>query len=153
MRWKAIGFAFDPASMTRAVRSRYEAMTAVRHRQMLEQELGHLQGGVKFDLERLMDACPVPEPQYPVWQGRADIGPKGRAAARDWYAAHLTARGPVLQCEIETIVVDDRAIVADGYMSAVPPGGNVRNRGVPEADLEKEASAQRFGRATQELDG
>ncbi|XVQ14981.1 hypothetical protein ACQP1W_21340 [Spirillospora sp. CA-255316] len=134
---KAQNFTFDPVSMVRIVRDRYEATANVRHRQMLEQVLEHLEGEVGFDLDRLMRAYPVPEPRYRLWHDGADVGPKGREAVREWYAGHLRARGLVLQYDIETIVVDDRTIVTDGYMSAVLPGQNIRDRGVPLADPSK----------------
>lgn len=131
---QAQDFTFDPVAMVRIVRERYESTENARHKRMLGQVLDHLEGEVEFDLDRLMGAYPVPEPQYRVWHDGNDIGPKGRDAVRDWYAGHLCARGLVLQYAIETIVVDDRTIVTDGYMSAVLPGENIRDRGVPEAD-------------------
>jgi hypothetical protein len=134
---RAVGFTFDPVLMVKRVRERYEATTDARHRTMLGQVLEHLEGEVEFDLDRLMDAYPVPEPQYRLWQDGADVGPKGRGAVREWYAGHLVARGLVLQYEIQTIVVDDRTIVTDGDMWAILPGQNLRDRGVPEADLAK----------------
>jgi hypothetical protein len=131
---KAQNFTFDPISMVRVVRDRYESTTNTRHKQMLAQVLEHLEGEVEFDLDQLMDAYPVSQPQYRLWHDGADVGPKGRDAVREWYAGHLRARGLVLQYEIETIVVDDRTIVTDGYMSAVLPGQNIRDRGVSDAD-------------------
>jgi hypothetical protein len=131
---QASQFTFDPVAMVRIVRERYERTENARHKRMLGQVLEHLEGEVEFDLDQLMSAYPVPQPQYRVWQDGEDIGPKGRDAVRDWYAGHLRARGLVLQYEIETIVVDDDTIVTDGYMSAVLPGQNIRERGVPEAD-------------------
>ena len=127
-------FTFDPALMVSRVRDRLERTTNPRHRRMLEQVLEHLSGEVEFDLDQLMDAYPVPEPQYRLWRDGDDVGPKGRAAVRDWYAGYLRARGLVLQYDIETIVVDDETIVTDGFMWAVLPGQTIRERGVPEAD-------------------
>src|SRR3712207_6074041 len=120
--------------MVRIVRDRYESTGNPRHKRMLGQVLEHLEGEVEFNLDQLMSAYPVPEPQYRVWQDGDDIGPKGRDAVRDWYAGHLRARGLVLQYAIETIVVDDRTIVTDGFMTTVLPGQSIRDRGVPEAD-------------------
>ncbi|MFJ8001278.1 nuclear transport factor 2 family protein [Streptomyces sp. NPDC096310] len=131
---EAQDFAFDPILMVKRVRERYDSLRNPRHKQMLGQVLEHLEGEVEFNLDRLMDAYPVPQPQYRVWHNGADIGPKGREAVREWYAGHLLARGLVLQYDIETIVVDDETVVTDGYMSAVLPGQNIRDRGVPEAD-------------------
>lgn len=134
---RAQDFTFDPSLMVRRVRDRYEATRNMRHKRMLGQVLEHLEGEVEFDLDQLMNAYPVPEPQYRVWRDGVDVGPKGREAVREWYAGHLRARGLVLQYDIETIVVDDRTIVTDGYMSAVLPGQNVMDRGVPDADPSK----------------
>ena len=131
-------FTFDPALMVSRVRDRLERTTDPRHRRMLEQVLEHLSGEVGFDLDQLMDAYPVPEPQYRLWRDGEDVGPKGRDAVRGWYEGYLRARGLVLQYDIETIVVDDDTIVTDGFMWAVLPGPAMRQRGVPpEAELSR----------------
>jgi len=131
---RAPHFTLDPVAMVRIVRDRYEQTENARHKGMLAQVLHHLEGEVEFDLDQLMAAYPVPEPQYRVWQDGEDVGPKGRDSVRAWYAGHLRARGLVLQYAIETIVVDDRTIVTDGDMYVVLPGENIRARGVREAD-------------------
>jgi hypothetical protein len=118
----------DPTAGRRAVETRLATTTNPRHRQMLGQLVAHLSAEADGSLDGLMDSL-VEEPQYRMWANGADYGPKGYDAVRAYYAQLVAARRGVLEYMIERIVVDDEAVVTEGFINAYQPGPAARDFG------------------------
>ncbi len=111
----------NPQLMLDQVKARIECTTNSRHRDQLSQILAHLTGEVEYSVDQLMDSYAVAEPSYVQWSSGVDCGPKTRQGIRDNYLMAVEAKIMFMEYDIERIVVDDRAVVTDGWETAVWP--------------------------------
>src|SRR5688572_13874772 len=108
----------DQTLSVRVLEERLAQTTDSRHRQMLSVVLEHLAAEADGSLERLM-ATLAPEPGYHLWAGGADYGPKGRDEIVEYYGQLVRDKRGVLEFDIDRTVVDDRAIVTEGWIRAI----------------------------------
>lgn len=125
----------DPSMGWRLVTKRLERTENPRHRAMLEIVIGHLKAEASLNLEGLLEGL-CPEPEYHMWGSGRDTGPKGLAAIREYYTALVEARRGVLEYSIDRIIVDDEAILTDGFIRAYQTGEVAKSFGfdVPKLD-------------------
>lgn len=126
-------YAIDERLMMRQVEARLEETKDDRHRAMLKIVLDHLEAEEEKDLDKLMGTL-GPDPVYRIWRLGEDIGPKGTDGVLEYYTSFALANRFWLEYDIETIVVDDRAVVTDGPMKTIVPGSLVLELTELEAD-------------------
>jgi hypothetical protein len=103
------------------VEAHMASTTNPRHRIMLQTVADHLGAEAEGSVEGLLSTL-VDEPQYKFWINGADRGPKGRAAVTSYYEALVAARRAYLEYAIDRIMVDDDAVLTEGYITAYQPG-------------------------------
>ncbi|MDA4894122.1 nuclear transport factor 2 family protein [Streptomyces sp. MS2A] len=127
----------DPTRTWRPLEERLARTSDARHRAMLEVVIAHMKAEADGDLEALM-ATVSPDPQYHFWVGGADVGPKGRAAVRAYYAAFVGSRSNVLEYVIDRLVLDDETLVTEGTLKMIYRGAAAAAAGFaaddPDAD-------------------
>lgn len=108
-----------------------EGITDVRRRAVLSCVFDHLRAEATADFDLLLRTL-APDPQYHFWvegSGFAD-GPKGIGAVKSHYEGLYEEKRHVCQWEIDRIVVDDDAVVTEGWFDQLFPGKVLRKRGV-----------------------
>lgn len=126
----------DPSYAVRAFDARLMATTDPRHRVVLGAAREHvrLEAEPVWDLDRLM-ATLVPQPEYHIWVGGADVGPKGAAAVRAYYAKMIHSGMNAFEMKVDRLVVDDRCVVMEGFSTQLYPGRAAARLGISLDDL------------------
>ena len=118
----------DPSLGWRTVQDRLDRTTESRHRGMLKTVVSHMKAEAKLELEGLLNGQ-VAEPEYHLWGSGIDTGPKGGDAVRAYYTALVDAKRGILEYAIVRIVVDDDAIVTEGFIRAYQAASVARDFG------------------------
>ena len=118
----------DQSSIWQALEQRLARTENPRHRQMLETVIEHGKAEAARSIDRLM-ATLVPDPQYHLWTGGRDHGPKGYDAVHEFYRQFVMSGGAVFNSPKHRIVVDDDNVVHEGVMSALISGADAERRG------------------------
>jgi hypothetical protein len=118
----------DQHLSVRRIEERLAKTTDDRHRQMLSVVLEHLAAEADISLERLL-ATLAPTPAYHLWANGADNGPKGRDEITEFYSQLVRDKRGVLEFDITRIVVDDHAVVTEGWIRAINQGRLAKTRG------------------------
>jgi hypothetical protein len=106
-----------------------------KHKALLEMVQEHMRTEVRGQHEALM-ATLVDDPQYHMWGGPADYGPKGRKAVSDFYQAMFDANGQGFEFEVRRVIVDDNGVVTEGVLRTATAGSAVLAGGVEEVEGE-----------------
>lgn len=134
---------FDPDRSWSALEARISVETDPRRKQLLCRVRDHVRAEIGGQLEPLMDTL-VDEPQYHMFGLGFDAGPKGRDAVYAFYRDMIASGGHRFMFDIERIVVDENAVVTEGFMRTVSKGGDLIGSGVPEVDGEPVDPAARY---------
>ncbi|MDH3644885.1 MAG: nuclear transport factor 2 family protein [Gammaproteobacteria bacterium] len=105
------------------------------HKALLETVQEHMRTEVRGEHQGLM-ATLVDDPQYHMWGGPADTGPKGRQAVSDFYQAMFDANGQNFEFEVRKVIVDDNGVVTEGVLRTAVGGAGVLAAGVEEVEGE-----------------
>ena len=106
-----------------------------KHKALLEMVQEHMRTEVRGEHEGLM-ATLVDDPQYHMWGGPEDTGPKGRKPVSDFYQAMFDNNGQGFEFEVRKVIVDDNGVVTEGVLRTALPGSGVLAAGVEEVDGE-----------------
>jgi hypothetical protein len=109
--------------------------TNPKHKALMEMVQEHMRTEVRGDHAGLM-ATLVDQPQYHMWGGPADTGPKGRQDVSDFYQAMFDNNGQGFEFEIRRVIVDDNGVVTEGVLRTSVPGSGVIAAGVEELEGE-----------------
>lgn len=124
---------FDPDRSWEALERRMETETDPRRRALLAQVRDHMRTEIKGQLEPLM-ATLTDEPRYHFHGLGFDMGPKGREAVHDFYRDMIEGGGNRFMFDIQRIVVDDHAVVTEGFMRTSTRGADLLASGVTEVE-------------------
>lgn len=105
------------------------------HKALLEMVQEHMRTEVRGQHAALMDTL-VDDPQYHMWGGPEDTGPKGRQAVSDFYQAMFDNNGQTFEFEVRRVIVDDNGVVTEGRLRTPMPGSGLLAAGVEEVDGE-----------------
>ncbi|MCZ6712164.1 MAG: nuclear transport factor 2 family protein [Gammaproteobacteria bacterium] len=111
------------------------AETNEKHRVLLETVQEHMRTEIRGEHEALM-ATLVDEPEYHMWGGPMDGGPKGRKAVSEFYQAMFDANGQNFEFEVRKVIVDDNGVVTEGVLRTAMAGSAVLAGGVEEVEGE-----------------
>ena len=111
------------------------AETNAEHKALLETVQEHMRTEIRGQHEALM-ATLVDEPEYHMWGGPMDGGPKGRKAVSDFYQAMFDANGNNFEFEVRKVIVDDNGVVTEGVLRTAMAGSAVLAGGVEEVEGE-----------------
>ena len=120
--------ALDQALSARQVDERRERTVDERQRSLLGTVADHLRAEGTADVDALL-ATLVEQPDYHLWAGGRDVGPKGRDGVLGYYQQLVDDRRQILEFDIERIVVDDDTVVTEGWIRAINRGDIARRRG------------------------
>jgi hypothetical protein len=140
----------DPTRTWAAVEAAFKAETNPRHKQLLKEVRDHMKTEVCGELELLM-ATLTAEPQYHIWGQGPDRGPKGRAAVRGFYEALIASGGNLFEFNVLKVIVDDNAVVTEGFLRNVHPGEQLLAAGVTEVNGEPVDPAAKYASRAQLL--
>ena len=125
----------DPTCTWKPVEERLAKTTNPRHRQVLSVVLEHMLAEAAPDMDRLM-ATLSPNPDYHFWISGADLGPKTTDGVHAYYTAFVESKANVLAFEIDRLIVDDDAVVTEGWMKIIYPGASAQAGGFEVDDPE-----------------
>jgi hypothetical protein len=126
---------FSIAHTLRPLDAKIAATTNPRHLALLRNFREHLAAELAGDVEAIMKTQ-CAEPHYHFYgAGAGDVGPKGGAAVRAFYANIFALGYDKLRYDIDRFVVDDRALFHEGWMHIVFPGRALQAMGLPCDDL------------------
>jgi hypothetical protein len=111
------------------------AETNETHKALLEMVQEHMRTEVRGQHEALM-ATLVDEPEYHMWGGPMEGGPKGRKAVSDFYQAMFDTNGNNFEFEVRKVIVDDNGVVTEGVLRTAMAGSAVLAGGVEEVEGE-----------------
>lgn len=124
----------DPTKTSRLIEERIARTTNPRHLLMLKRLLDHTVGERNRDLDQVMSTL-APNPHYIAWGAPPDLSPAGRQAVRQFYEETIVKGGLwCLEMEMDRIIVDDDAIVTEGYIRSLYQGADAALRGFPVDD-------------------
>ena len=120
----------DPDRGWQIVEERLQRTTDPRHRRLLETLRDHLQAEATANFDLLLQTL-APDPEYHFWVDGSGFGggPKGLSAVASHYKKLYEENRHVVQYDIERIVVDDDAIVTEGWFEQIFPGRVLVDRG------------------------
>jgi len=124
---------FDPDQSWAALDRRLEAEKDPRRRKLLTQVRDHMCAEITGRLDELM-ATLTDEPQYHFRGVGFDMGPKGREAVHTFYAEMIANGGNRFMFDVQRIVVDEHAVVTEGFMRAATSGADLIATGVTEVE-------------------
>lgn len=126
----------DPTKTFRLLEQRIAKTTNPRHLLMLKQVLQHAVGEAETDLDSVM-ATLSPNPRYITWGHPEDMNPVGRQGIQTFYEEKIVKGGQFcLEMDMDRIVVDDDAVVTEGYLRSVYYGADAAREGFPADDPE-----------------
>ena len=125
----------DPERGWQSLNTFIEAQKNASHRALLEMVQEHMRTEVRGEHAGLM-ATLVDEPQYHMWGGPEDTGPKGRQAVSDFSHAMIDNGGNHFEFEVKKVIVDDNGVVTEGRLRTALPGEGVLAAGVNEVEGE-----------------
>ena len=102
-----------------------------KHKALLEMVQEHMRTEVRGDHAGLM-ATLVDEPEYHMWGGPSDPGPKGRKAVSDFYQTMFDNNGQGFEFEVQKVIVDDNGAVTEGTLRTLVAGSAVVSAGIEE---------------------
>jgi hypothetical protein len=111
------------------------AQTNPKHKALVEMVQEHMRTEVRGQHAPLM-ATLVDDPQYHMWGGPMDGGPKGRQAVSDFYQGMFDANGQTFEFEVRKVIVDDNGVVTEGLLRTPMPGSAVLQGGMEEVEGE-----------------
>ena len=120
--------ALDQTLSARRVEERLEKTVSERQRSLLATVADHLRAESTADVDKLL-ATLTDQPDYHLWSGGRDVGPKGRDDVLGYYAQLVEDRRQILEFDVDRIVVDDETVVTEGWIRAINRGDIARNRG------------------------
>jgi SnoaL-like domain len=120
--------ALDQTLSARRVEERLEKTAGERPRILLATVAEHLRAESTADVDKLL-ATLVEHPDYHLWSGGRDVGPKGRDGVLGYYRQLVEDRRQILEFDVDRIVVDDDTVVTEGWIRAINRGHVARNRG------------------------
>jgi SnoaL-like domain len=120
--------ALDQTLSARRVEERLQKAISERERSLLATVALHLRAESTADVEKLL-ATLSDEPDYHLWSGGRDVGPKGRDGVIGYYQKLVDDRRQILEFDVDRIVVDDETVVTEGWIRAINRGDIARNRG------------------------
>jgi SnoaL-like domain len=118
----------DQNLSARRVEERLATAVSERQRSMLATVADHLRAESAADVDRLL-ATLSEHPDYRLWSGGRDMGPKGREGVFGYYQQLVDDRRQILEFDIDRIVVDDDTVVTEGWIRAINRGDIARRRG------------------------
>ncbi len=118
----------DQSLSARRVEERREKTVSERQRSLLATVAEHLQAESTADVDKLL-ATLSEHPDYHLWSGGRDVGPKDRDGVLGYYHQLVEDRRQILEFDVERIVVDDETVVTEGWIRAINRGDIARNRG------------------------
>ena len=118
----------DQTLSWRVIEERSARTENPRHRAMLNKVAEHLRAEASGDLEALLGTL-GPSPEYHIWFDGRDEGPKGLDGIRGFYNQLVEDKRGVLEFAIDRIVVDDGAVLTEGWLSAIQQGRICRKYG------------------------
>jgi hypothetical protein len=122
--------------------------TNPKHKALMEMVQEHMRTEVRGDHAGLM-ATLVDQPQYHMWGGPADTGPKGRQDVSDFYQAMFDNNGQGFEFEIRRVIVDDNGVVTEGVLRTSVPGSGLRSSraspSIPKELMSMKASCSLYG--------
>jgi hypothetical protein len=126
---------FDIARSWHDFEVRQAETTDEAEQQMLQVVIEHIEAEMARDVDAVM-ATLVAEPNFHVWAGGRDIGPKGAEEVRAYYTRFFAGGGAVFESVKERIVVAGRTIAHEGPVRNLLPGQVAKARGydVPDED-------------------
>ena len=110
-----------------------ESQSDPAHRALLEMVQEHMRTEVRGEHEALM-ATLVDEPQYHMWGGPEDTGPKGRQAVSDFYQAMFDHQGQNFEFDVQRVIVDDTGVVTEGRLRTAVSGSDVLAAGINDVE-------------------
>lgn len=119
---------FDQSVGWRALDERQARTDSPWQRQLLQTVIDHVKAEVGLSIDGLMDTL-VANPQYHLWIGGKDLGPKGYEQVRAYYEKFVADGGAVFESIKERIVVDDETISHEGTMRNLVSGAIAKRRG------------------------
>jgi hypothetical protein len=100
----------------RLLEERIAKTTNPRHLLMLKRLLQHATAEAKPDLDLVMSTL-CANPRYITWGAPQELSPIGRQAVHAFYEETVVKGGQFFfEMDMDRIVVDDDAIVTEGYM-------------------------------------
>lgn len=111
------------------------AQTNPKHKALLEMVQEHMRTEVRGEHAGLM-ATLVDDPQYHMWGGPTDTGPKGHQAVSDFYQAMFDNNGQGFEFDVRRVIVDDNGVVTEGRLRTAVPGSSVIEAGIEEVEGE-----------------
>jgi len=120
--------ALDQTLSARRVEARIEKTAGERQRRLLTTVAEHLRAESTADVDKLL-ATLTDQPDYHLWSGGTDVGPKGRDGVIGYYQQLVDDRRQILEFDVDRIVVDDETVVTEGWIRAINRGDIARNRG------------------------
>ncbi len=134
---------FDPDRSWAALERRMETEKDPRRRQLLAQVRDHMRTEIGGQLDPLM-ATLVDEPRYHFRGLGFDMGPKGREAVHAFYKDMIAGGGNRFMFDIQRIVVDENAVVTEGFMRTTTTGADLIASGVSEVDGQPVEAGARY---------
>ena len=104
-------------------------------RLMLRRLKEHVQAECGGDLDALMDTL-VDEPRFHNWSATEDVGPKGYANLREFYAGLIGSGSNRFDYRIERIIIGDDTLVTEGEIRIPFQGSMLQTMGIKDANPE-----------------
>ena len=126
---------FDPDTSWRPLEDRMQREPDPSRRALLEQVRNHMRSEIQGRFDELMETLTA-EPQYHLWGGGQENGPKGREAVAAFYRNMIDCGGNRFHYDIRRIVVDEYCVVTEGVMIQPMAGAIVAASGVEQVEGE-----------------
>jgi hypothetical protein len=105
-------------------RAKAATLDSARQRRMLDVYIEHVTAEVAGEFDRLM-ATMCPDPNFHIWVGGTDIGPKGRDAVEAMYRNMIATVSNFMDMDLHRILVDDSCIMKEYTQRKILSGRNL----------------------------
>jgi hypothetical protein len=102
----------DRDRLVRQLDATIARLPSERQRTMVAVYRDHVCAEIDGDLDKILQTL-SPDPQYHGWGPEGDVGPKGAAAVRDFYAEWFALKANFFDIDIHRVVVDDVHVVSE----------------------------------------
>ena len=125
-------YKIDPHQSWLPLEQRAASESSPRHKKLLTEVRNHMEHEIKGDLEPLMDTLTA-EPIYHFWGNELPVL-EGREAVQGFYTGMIAMGSTQFEVVVDSIVVDDGAVITEGQVKQVYKGEMLKAMGLETVD-------------------